>query len=56
MHAGSPGNGLMISDGRHYLRDSWWIATFPGLTLTLLILAVNFVGVRDASDPRSRRR
>jgi peptide/nickel transport system permease protein len=50
--------GLMISDGRNYLRDSWWIATFPGLTLALLILAVNLVGdgLRDAFDPRSRQR
>jgi len=50
--------GLMISDGRNYLRDSWWIATFPGLTLALLILAVNLVGdgLRDAFDPRSRLR
>ena len=50
--------GLMISDGRNYLRDSWWIATFPGITLALLILAVNLVGdgLRDAFDPRSRRR
>lgn len=50
--------GLMISDGRNYLRDSWWIATFPGITLACLILAVNLVGdgLRDAFDPRSRRR
>jgi peptide/nickel transport system permease protein len=49
--------GLMISDGRNYLRDSWWIATFPGLTLALLILAVNLVGdgLRDAFDPRQQR-
>jgi peptide/nickel transport system permease protein len=50
--------GLMISDGRNYLRDSWWIATFPGLTLALLILAINLVGdgLRDAFDPRTRVR
>ncbi|MFT4037159.1 MAG: ABC transporter permease [Thermomicrobiales bacterium] len=50
--------GLMISEGRNYLRDSWWIATFPGLTLAFLILAINLVGdgLRDAFDPRSRQR
>ena len=50
--------GLMIADGRSYLRDSWWIATCPGLTLALLILAINLVGdgLRDAFDPRSRLR
>lgn len=48
----------MISDRRNSLRDSWWIASFPGLTLGLLILAVNLVGdgLRDAFDPRSRQR
>ena len=50
--------GLMIADGRNYLRDSWWIATFPGLTLAMLILAINLVGdgLRDALDPRTRLR
>lgn len=56
MRLGPPDNGLMISDRRNHLRDSWSIATFPASTLTLLILAVNFVGVRDASDPWTRRR
>jgi peptide/nickel transport system permease protein len=50
--------GLMISEGRTYLRDSWWIATCPGLMLALLILMINLVGdgLRDAFDPRSQMR
>lgn len=50
--------GLMVADGRSYLRDAWWIATGPGLTLALMVLAMNLVGdgLRDAFDPRSQRR
>jgi peptide/nickel transport system permease protein len=50
--------GLMVSDGRSYLRDAWWIATGPGIALALMVLAMNLVGdgLRDAFDPRSRRR
>ncbi|HEU0165521.1 MAG TPA: ABC transporter permease [Thermomicrobiales bacterium] len=50
--------GLMVSDGRSYLRDAWWMATGPGLALAILVLSINLVGdgVRDATDPRSRAR
>ncbi|MGH2550810.1 MAG: ABC transporter permease [Thermomicrobiales bacterium] len=50
--------GLMVSDGRSYLRDAWWIATGPGIALALMVLAMNLVGdgLNDAFDPRSRRR
>lgn len=50
--------GLMISEGRTYLRDAWWITTTPGLALAVTVLAMNLVGdgLRDAFDPRARRR
>jgi len=50
--------GLMISAGRSYLRDAWWISTFPGLALAVTVLAMNLVGdgLGDAFDPRARRR
>jgi peptide/nickel transport system permease protein len=50
--------GLMVSDGRSYLRDAWWMTTAPGLALAVTVLAMNLVGdgLRDAFDPRSRRR
>lgn len=50
--------GLMISDGRNYLNDAWWMTTFPGLALALIVLAINLVGdgLRDTFDPRSRQR
>ncbi len=46
--------GAMLSDGRPYLRTAWWLAVFPGLMLTLVVLVSNIVGdgLRDALDPR----
>jgi peptide/nickel transport system permease protein len=46
----------MLSSGRNYLATAWWIATFPGLCLFLLILAINLIGddLRDRFDPRSQ--
>jgi peptide/nickel transport system permease protein len=49
--------GLMISEGRIYILEQWWIAVSPGLAIFALVLAFNFVGdgLRDVLDPRSRR-
>jgi len=46
--------GLMLSDGRKYLRVAWWLAVFPGLAIMLTVMAINMFGdgVRDALDPR----
>lgn len=51
----TPEWGAMLSDGRAYLRNAWWIAFFPGITITLLVLALNTVGdaLRDAFDPNT---
>jgi peptide/nickel transport system permease protein len=48
--------GAMLSTGRNYVGTAWWIATFPGLALFLLVLSINLIGdhVRDRLDPRSR--
>lgn len=48
--------GAMLSTGRNYVGNAWWIATFPGLTLFMLILSINLIGdhTRDRLDPRSR--
>ncbi len=48
--------GSMLSDGRDYLTSSWWVATFPGLAITLTIFGINQVGdwLRDVLDPRTR--
>jgi peptide/nickel transport system permease protein len=46
--------GRMLSEGRQYLREQWWIATFPGVAIMLTVLALNLLGdgLRDALDPR----
>jgi len=41
---GTPAWGAMLADGRGYLRDAPWVSTFPGLALTLTVLAANLVG------------
>ena len=45
--------GLMLSDGRKYLRVAWWLCVFPGSAVLLTVLAINLLGdgVRDALDP-----
>jgi peptide/nickel transport system permease protein len=50
--------GAMMSVGRNYLNTAWWIATYPGLCLFILVLCVNLLGdtLRDRLDPRSDRR
>ncbi len=46
--------GNMISDGREYVQDAWWISTFPGLALMVTVVAINILGdaLRDLLDPR----
>ena len=53
----TPEWGAMINDGRRYFPDEWWIATFPGLAIWLLVFSWNLIGdgLRDVLDPRARR-
>jgi peptide/nickel transport system permease protein len=50
--------GGMLSDGRQYLATSWWVATFPGIAITITVLAIIFLGdwLRDVLDPRMKSR
>lgn len=50
--------GRMLADGRNYVATAWWLATFPGVFITLLSLSLIFVGdrLRDLYDPRLRGR
>ncbi len=52
----TPEWGAMLADGRNYLRTQWWIAVFPGMTITLVVLILNILGdaLRDALDPNVR--
>jgi peptide/nickel transport system permease protein len=46
--------GGMLSDGRDFMRQAWWLATFPGLAISIVVLGANLLGdgLRDALDPR----
>ncbi len=48
--------GLMLADGREYMGSAWWMATFPGIAITLTVLGISFLGdwLRDVLDPRLR--
>ncbi len=54
----TPDWGVMIADGRKYLREAWWFSTFPGIAILLTVFAFNLLGdgLRDVFDPRARRR
>jgi peptide/nickel transport system permease protein len=53
----TPAWGLMLAQGRQYIADAWWIATFPGIALMLTVLAMNNLGdwLRDRLDPKLRQ-
>lgn len=53
----TPEWGAMVSDGRNYLVDQWWISTFPGMAIAIVVLGFNLLGdgIRDMLDPRLRR-
>lgn len=53
----TPEWGAMVSDGRNFLIDQWWISTFPGIFIAFVVLGFNLLGdgVRDMLDPRLRR-
>jgi peptide/nickel transport system permease protein len=50
--------GTIISDGRNYVADGFWISTAAGLAISLAILGFNLLGdgLRDVLDPRLRSR
>jgi len=54
----APDWGLMVSEGKNYFLNYWWIPTFPGLFIFLLVMSFNLLGdlVRESVDPRLRRR
>ncbi len=53
----TPEWGAMLALGRTFLRQAWWITTFPGLAIMVTVLGINMLGdgLRDALDPRLRR-
>lgn len=53
-----PSWGNMLAEGRDYLSNAWWLATVPGLVISLVVLGANLFGdgLRDILDPRLRQR
>ena len=45
--------GALLADGRAYMRTAWWLATFPGLAMTVTVVGFNLLGdgLRDRLDP-----
>ncbi len=50
--------GNMLREGRRYMREAWWVTTFPGIFIFLTAMSFNMVGdsLRDAFDPRLNKR
>lgn len=47
--------GAMVSTGRGFILNQWWVATMPGLAIFIVSLGFNFLGdgLRDVLDPRN---
>jgi peptide/nickel transport system permease protein len=54
---GEPAWGIMVAEGRNVMLSVWWLSLFPGLAITIVVLALNFFGdwLRDRLDPKLRR-
>jgi peptide/nickel transport system permease protein len=54
----TPTWGNMLRDGQRVLQRAWWLAVFPGVALVATVLSLNLLGdgLRDALDPRARKR
>ena len=52
----TPDWGEMLSKGRAFMGTAWWLSTFPGLAIAVVVLAINRFGdgLRDALDPRMK--
>lgn len=50
----NPTWGNILSNGREYIFDAWWLTVFPGCAILVTVLAFNLFGegLRDAIDPR----
>ncbi len=54
---GAPAWGIMVAEGQEVILDVWWLSLFPGVAITVVVLAFNFFGdwLRDFLDPKLRR-
>ncbi|HXE92993.1 MAG TPA: ABC transporter permease [Gaiellaceae bacterium] len=53
----TPALGALLDEGQEAGLDKWWLVTYPGLLIVIIILCINFIGdgLRDALDPTQRR-
>jgi len=53
IQAPRPSWGLMLAEGRDYLSNAWWLATAPGVMISIVVLGANLLGdgLRDLLDP-----
>jgi peptide/nickel transport system permease protein len=53
----TPSWGGMLNDGQSYLGSAWWVATLPGVAISVTVLSVNLIGdwLGDLLNPRLRR-
>ena len=51
-----PSWGILIADGRGYIREAWWLTVIPGCAIAMTVLGLNLIGdgLRDVLDPRLR--
>ncbi|MEW6188263.1 MAG: ABC transporter permease [Thermodesulfobacteriota bacterium] len=49
-----PSWGIVLSEGRYYMRNAWWLTVMPGAAIFLAVLSCNLLGdgIRDVGDPR----
>ena len=49
-----PSWGILIAEGRGYIREAWWLTFMPGAAIALTVLGLNLLGdgLRDVLDPR----
>jgi peptide/nickel transport system permease protein len=54
----APSWGNILTEGRTYIFDGWWLTVFPGFAILVTVLSFNLLGegLRDALDPRLRGR
>jgi ABC-type dipeptide/oligopeptide/nickel transport system permease subunit len=53
----TPALGSLLNEGQDQGIDKWWLVTFPGVVIVIIVLCINFIGdgLRDALDPTQRR-
>jgi peptide/nickel transport system permease protein len=53
----TPTWGLIINEGRDFVRQAWWISVFPGMAIMITVLGLNLLGdgLRDTLDVRGVR-